>query len=272
MSFLQSVSIILFISFLTISCGSSGDSTSTDITQNISSRNVNGFMLTSVRKYDASGKLLSTSTYSINKKANIITLSSTSSGDKTYFYYNEKGQFIKIVHVDESDTDAGGNYSSSSLERYYTYNDLGLLTERTTDNSIDGDIDTSQIWQYDSNGYVNTREYDSDNDGFIDVTSKYVWANGNKISRIISESDGSSTTLTWGFNTNSSFPVSFNKDESSDGSIEESRQFEYDTNGNLSITRVYNKTGELIFYYERDFQSTGSEVIENLDIRNWYFF
>jgi len=265
---------ILFIfSLFLSSCGGGGDGdNSIPQVPDYLSRIYNGYYISSEKKYDPSRILLDTLTYSINTAENKITLNYTSSGDIWEYHYNSKGEYIKIVKIDEIDSGNSSNYSSNSFERYYTYNNEGLLMERTTDYSIDGDIDSNQIWKYDTNGYVNVREYDSDNDGFIDNTITYTWDNGKKISFVNVESDGSSDTNTWTYMVGEILPSGFILDLNSDGSVDATREIEFDGNNNMILSRKYDSSGALLFYFELEYETTGNEIIANKFLSGFYFF
>lgn len=68
---LLKISFLCLVFTLVTSCGgSSGDSEA----NNISTRNINGFMLSSRKAFNADGVLLFTHTYSVNTTTKIITL------------------------------------------------------------------------------------------------------------------------------------------------------------------------------------------------------
>jgi len=111
--------IILLISFSVwlTACGGGSTNTEEGVTSvSLLERNFNGDILKSQKKYNPSGTLLSTTTYTIDKISNIITVSYSGSGDKDYHYYNSEGQIVKLAVIDELDPDINGNYSSNSRE------------------------------------------------------------------------------------------------------------------------------------------------------------
>lgn len=124
------------LSVLTLIAACGGDSTNTEegvTSVSLLERSFNGDILKSTRKFNPSGALLSTSTYTIDKIADVITVNFSDSGNKEFYYYNSKGQIISRTVIDELDPDINGNYSSNSAEVYYTYNTLGLLSKRVRD-------------------------------------------------------------------------------------------------------------------------------------------
>jgi hypothetical protein len=235
-------------------------------------RNFNGDILKSEKKYNPSGTLLSTTTHTIDKISNIITVSYSDWGGKDYYYYNSGGQIVKLAVIDELDPDINGNYSSNSRELYYTYNALGLLSGRTRDRSIDGDIDSRQTWEYDTNGKLVKRLYDDDNDGFSDIVTTYTWSNGQKLTRVQTESDGSSTTFNYSYPGNSILPTGRSEDINSDGSIEWTLTYAHDANGNQILFSIFNQSGALDSYWVYEYESAGGEIVENLQLRNWNAF
>lgn len=280
MGFTQIIRLLLLTivsSFLLLACGGGGGSssdnghnvvpTSDDYMSNV----YNGYALTSIKTYDASGNLLSTITYSINSTNKIMTRTSSTSGDIYYYYYNSNGEYIKLVKIDEIDTSPTGSYSTSSYENYYTYDTNGLLIERITDVSIDGDIDATQIWKYDSNGFLISTEFDSDNDGFIDITETNIWSNGLKLSSTRTESDGSSATTTFSYG-NINFPSNSSTDRDDNGTVDSTAEYIVDSNLNLTLIRRYDPTGALVTYSIYMYQETGDEVIANKIHRDFYFF
>jgi hypothetical protein len=266
------ISSIIFIA----SCGGGGGggpASSEGVTSvSLFERNFNGDILKSEKEFNPSGTLLFTYTYTIDKISNIITESNSDSGDKFYYYYNSEGQIIKLVKIDELDPDINGNYSSNSRELYYTYNALGLLSGRTIDRSIDGDIDSRQTWEYDANGKLVKRLYDDDNDGFTDTEITYTWSNGQKLTRVHTEADGSSTTFNYSYSGSSILPTGRSEDINSDGSIEWTLAYSHDANSNQILLNIFNQSGALDSYWINEYESAGSEIVENLQLRWWNAF
>jgi len=262
-------------SSLVAACGGSSSSDNSD--EGVSSvsllaRNFNGYIVKTEKQFNPSGTLLNTHTHSIDKITDVITESYSGSGDKDYHYYNSKGQITKLVIIDENDPDINGNYSSASRELYYSYNALGLLSERTRDISIDGDIDTNQTWEYGANGKLVKRNYDDDNDGFPDVVTTYTWNNGQKLTRVVTESNGSSTTFNYSYTGNNHFPTGRTADVNSDGSIEWTLAYTYDVNDNAILFNHFDQFGALDSYWEIDYESAGNEMVENLQLQSWNAF
>ena len=235
-------------------------------------RNINGYILKSEKKFNPSGTLLISFTYSIDTTTNVITMTDSESGDTEYHYYNSDGQIIKLVGIDENDPDINNNYSSDSYESYFSYNSLGLLDKRTRDYSIDGGIDTAQSWKYDKNGILQRRNYDDDNDGFPDTVITYTWGKGQKLSRVHTESDGSSTTFRYSYAGNSLLPTGRTEDVNSDGSIEYSLSYSYDPNGNTIVFNRFDQLGALTSYWVNEYELAGGEMVENLALRYSNYF
>lgn len=266
--------LLAFIVNIITGCSSgsgSGDVRRTPNSDDYLSNIYNGYVLTSVKTYDAANNLLSTITYSINKTANVITRTSSTSGDIHYIYYNSDGEYIKWVKIDETDIGSIGSYSSSSYERNYIYDHNGLLKFRTTDASIDGDIDASVTWQYDANEFVSSIEYDTDTDGYTDVTVNNVWSNGVKLSSTRTESDGSSDTKLYSYS-NNDLPSNLSIDEGSDGAIDRTYEYIVDSNMNITLLRGYSDSGALVVYAIYTYEATGDEIIANSQNRGFYFF
>ena len=135
----------------------------------------------------------------------------------------------------------------------------------------DGDIDTRQTWEYDASGKLINRQYDGDNDGFTDVVMTYTWDKRQKITRVSTESDGSSTTYDYSYSGNSILPTSRSEDINSDGSIEWTITYAHDAN-NLVLINKINQSGALDSYWEYEYESAGGELVENLQLRSWNNF
>ena len=266
---------VIVLSIALSACGGSDDD-AVDTTEEASlptllERNINGFIVKSYTKYSPAGAVLFTATYTINKTTNIITVA-FSDGGNDYYYYDSDGQIIKLAVIDDADPDGSGNYPNSG-ELYYQYNDRGLLSNRTRDRQIDGDIDSTQTWSYDSSDKLIKREYDDDNDGFIDITTTYTWNDlGQKLTRKQTESDGSSTTYTYNYTGNSLQPISRNQDDGSDGTVEKSLNYIYDSSGNATGYNHFDQAGALTSYFVYEYEPADGEVVTNLSIRNFNSF
>ncbi len=261
--------VILLCSFV-IACGGGSDEGVSSVS--LYAKGFNGYIITSEKEYDPSGVLLSTRTYSIDKTNNVITKTYSDSGDTRVYYYNSSGQVEREVVIDADDQGAGGSYSNDSWVAYFSYNGLGLVEERTRDYSIDGDIDSSQTWTYSGDGYLESRSYDGDNDGFTDTEITYTWKNGQKLTRKIAEADGSSTTYSYSYTGDNTLPDTRTEDQGSDGSIERTLEYSVDTNNNRVLFSFFNEIGELTSYWVEEYESAGSEMVQNIDALFWNIY
>jgi len=111
--------------------------------------------------------------------------------------------------------------------------------------------------------------YDDDNDGFPDVVITYTWSNGQKLTRVSTESDGSSTTFNYSYSGNSILPTGRSEDINSDGSIEWTLAYSHDANSNQILFNIFNQSGALDSYWVYEYESAGSEIVQNLQLRWW---
>lgn len=259
--------------------------TNTDIVEitveidDFSTRNINGFIRSEQRVYNASGILESTYTYTFDSVNKVVTRTSSNNNDEVRtFYYNNKGELIRQVRIASGEPDIDGKYTSSSYEVLYTYSDDGLLLERTEDEKLDGDIDEIIEWEYDAEGLglmqkrVITFNWTTDVSQFV---IDYVWSNGRKTSAVTTDiSVGFITekTVTYSFEGDNVFPSSYNDDTDSNGSVDRSSRLTYDENNNLILQRYYDSTGALTRYIETDYQSTDGVLISNTTHIDMYFF
>lgn len=274
MAFLRVAHLIILV-ILTSACGkgsSGGDSNASQFSTTPLQKNINGFIVKSIEGYLANNSLVWTDTYSIDNKKNIITVDISGQGQESY-YYNASGQTVKYRFTHRDDPDADGHYPKSN-ENYFQYNHSGLISYRTRDLGIDGQMNSSQTWSYDHSGKLMKREYDSNYDGTIETVVTYTWNNlGQKQSRTeTSMDDDSSTTFSYFYSDNSVLPMTRYEDKGSDGTVDSTLYYSFDDNGNLTRYSYHNRSGALVMYYLIEYESAGGEIAPNLMLRNFNIY
>lgn len=255
--------------------------TNTDIVEitveidDFSSRNTNGFIRSEQRWYDGFGNLEWTYTYILDSVNKIVTRTQSNNNDIRTYYYNDKGELIRRVHIAEGEPNIDGNYPLSS-ETLYNYTNTGLLLSRHLDRGIDGVIDSTITWEYDdpSTGLMSKRIIESifDEAAFI-TTIDYTWADERKISSAtLNEGDIEPFNTYFYFEGDNIFPFSYGTEQNANENTGNRIEFTYDNNNNLILQRFYDDTGALTRYVETDYQNTNDVPISNITYFDIYFF
>ncbi len=253
--------ILLFVVGLLASCGGSSGTTDLESVSSMKSYH-NGYTERSIKRFDASGKLKYQGDYSLDGEVREITAvySGEINHEVTYFY-NEHSQIVKERRIESN--------LNESYERVWTYNASGLPDSGTIDWSLDDKTYHAYNWEYDLSGNIKRYEYDRYSDGSVDRAVTFEWSNSQMTAKIIEESDGSRDTYTYLYNDDQPMFYAREFDEDTNGTIEFTRQYEYDQAGNFKRTEIYNSEGAFLGHFETEYIETSDRSIPNVELFYW---
>lgn len=222
----------------------------------------NGFIHASTIGYDEYGIQNFYDNYDLDSELKTITRTNSRNDYIEVYYFNSGGKIIKYLRSN----------SDHDIEEVYKYNDREQIIKKSRRNPLNGEILSVHTWEYDSNGLLTAAHGDWDNDGIFENSSIYTWIDGKKISRVNQHNNVDSHTFGYQYSNSSGLPSVRTRDVGSDGTIDKTQEYEYDSNGNMVHYENYDAEGRLTGSYDLEYIRITNTTVPNTDLFYLHYF